>query len=497
VLTAGTAAVLTVGGVEAVHYSESTEFCTLCHPMAPQERTHAMGPHSSVECGTCHVKPGLMGFVEAKWGGTKELYHLVKDTYPRPVHGHRDKLPHVDTMCTTCHSTASLTEGQGSVQLMLRTAYASDRNNSERALSMAMRTDTDERSTASGEDAGPGGIHWHVGRDVRYVVGDDPMATIDLITYTRRDGKARTFIGAPQLGVAHEATQVIARLSRGVAWQTMDCIDCHNRVGHEAPDPTTVVDAAIARGAIDQGLPYIRRDAVALLTDQYETPEQAHRAFEEYAEDHRARYPLRTDKLEAALDRAIATIRATSAVIVDPGLAVSATTYANNIGHQASPGCFRCHDGAHYEVVDGQVTKSAIASACTTCHTFPKSGDQAAAAVSLGGKPKSHAETLWVFSHKGSVQRTNPEGTTCATCHATSHCTTCHGSGVTNISHDEMLYEHASTIRKSGTTQQCAACHEPYMCATCHRDDVLGGRADPGAPATIVVPSRAAEGGDR
>lgn len=492
-LTAGTAAVLTVGAVEAVHYSESTEFCTLCHPMAPQERTHAMGAHSSVECGTCHVKPGVSGFVEAKWGGTKELYRLVKDTFERPIHAHREKLPSVETMCIGCHSTESLTEGGGSVRLVLRAAYDSDRNNTERVLSLAMRTDSDARSTASGEFAAPGGVHWHVGKDVRYVIGDDPTNTVDLITYTRRDGKVRTFVGAPQLGVAHEAQQDIARLGAGAAWQKMDCIDCHNRVGHEAPAPATAVDADIARGAIDRGLPYIRRDSVALLSESYRTPEEAHEAFEDYSESYRARYPLRTDKLNATLDRAIAALRATNAAIADPALAVSALTYPTNIGHQSSPGCFRCHDGAHFEVVDGQVTKTAIASACTTCHTFPRSGDQASG-VSLGVKPDTHANTLWVFEHKSRVEGTNPAGTTCASCHAKDFCSNCHGRDVTNISHDEMLYEHAETIRKSSVTQ-CAACHEPYMCTTCHQGDVIGERADPGTPATRVVRHPATGGG--
>jgi hypothetical protein len=65
---------------------------------------------------------------------------------------------------------------------------------------------------------------------------------------------------------------------------------------------------------------------------------------------------------------------------------------------------------------------------------------------------------------------------------------------VTNISHDEMLYEHAETIRKSSVTQ-CAACHEPYMCTTCHQGDIIGERADPGTPATRVVRHPATGGG--
>jgi hypothetical protein len=38
-------------------------------------------------------------------------------------------------------------------------------------------------------------------------------------------------------------------------------------------------------------------------------------------------------------------------------------TYPNNVGHMASPGCFRCHDGQH-------VTKSGdtITQDCSACH---------------------------------------------------------------------------------------------------------------------------------
>jgi hypothetical protein len=41
-------------------------------------------------------------------------------------------------------------------------------------------------------------------------------------------------------------------------------------------------------------------------------------------------------------------------------------TYANNMGHVAFPGCFRCHDDNHI-AADGE----AISQDCQSCHDMP------------------------------------------------------------------------------------------------------------------------------
>jgi hypothetical protein len=41
-------------------------------------------------------------------------------------------------------------------------------------------------------------------------------------------------------------------------------------------------------------------------------------------------------------------------------------THPNNIGHNDSPGCFRCHDGSH-STKDGKTT---VTNDCSTCHTL-------------------------------------------------------------------------------------------------------------------------------
>jgi hypothetical protein len=167
---------------------------------------------------------------------------------------------------------------------------------------------------------------------------------------------------------------------------------------------------------------------------------------------------------------------------------VQAATYPNNLGHQAGPGCFRCHDGAHFKVVNGKVSTETIPSSCSTCHTFPQTGPSITGLL-LGGEPVSHKERLWVFNHKdaaaaiasqrnaqiahlpaGSVE---PKGTDCGTCHQRQYCEDCHTTGAIKVTHDEMLYNHAASIKVSGG-KACAYCHQPVFCSTCHTGDVLG-----------------------
>ena len=166
---------------------------------------------------------------------------------------------------------------------------------------------------------------------------------------------------------------------------------------------------------------------------------------------------------------------------------VQSKTYPNNLGHKAGPGCFRCHDGAHYKVVNGQVTNESIPSTCSTCHTFPQIGGSVTGLV-LAGAPTTHNDKMWVFSHKdaaaavtaarnaeakksphGSVE---PAGTACGTCHQRSYCENCHTTGAVMVDHDQMLYNHAASIRLSGG-KACAYCHQPVFCARCHTGNVL------------------------
>jgi hypothetical protein len=92
--------------------------------------------------------------------------------------------------------------------------------------------------------------------------------------------------------------------------------------------------------------------------------------------------------------------------------------------------------------------------------------------VLIGERPATHDGRLWVFDHKLSVATADPTGQTCGACHTRTYCENCHATTAINVSHDEMVTNHAAVIRTSGA-QACAYCHAPAYCAQCHADPVM------------------------
>jgi len=56
---------------------------------------------------------------------------------------------------------------------------------------------------------------------------------------------------------------------------------------------------------------------------------------------------------------------------VFPDMRVTWGTRPNNLGHNDSPGCFRCHDGNH-QSADGKT----ITNDCSACHQILVSGEE-------------------------------------------------------------------------------------------------------------------------
>ena len=48
----------TVGGVTAVTWTETADFCGRCHTMDPELKAYELSPHREVACAECHVEPG-------------------------------------------------------------------------------------------------------------------------------------------------------------------------------------------------------------------------------------------------------------------------------------------------------------------------------------------------------------------------------------------------------------------------------------------------------
>ncbi|HET7902502.1 MAG TPA: NapC/NirT family cytochrome c [Candidatus Nanopelagicales bacterium] len=489
---AGLGSILTVAAVFAVSFSETAAFCGLCHTMAPEHKAYEMSPHSELACAECHVEPGALGWVKAKAAGTKQLFQLVTNTYERPIPApdHAD-LPAVQDTCMRCHSLESITANGGPVKLVLRPSYEDDEKNTRDLVAIVLRPAglTSDVTTTASSDAenGPRGVHWHVQQDVEFTSADPRSQTIDTVTVNNPDGTTTQYIAANKVSVSSNVGPDIAKLQADTRTRRMDCIDCHNRIGHTAPNTSRAVDEAMSSGRISPVLPYIKKYAVDLLNADYATLEDAGVGMETLRETYATSYPAVATKYSAQIEAAIAELKTIYAGVATPDMKVQAQTYPDNLGHKGGPGCFRCHDGAHYKVVDGKVSKDTIPSTCSTCHTFPQIGGTVTGLV-LAGAPTTHNDKMWVFSHKSAAAAVaaarnaalkhepagsvDPSGTNCGTCHQRSYCENCHTTGAFKIDHDQMLYNHAESIRLTGG-KACAYCHQPVFCASCHQGNVL------------------------
>jgi len=469
----------------AISFSETPGFCGMCHTMDPELKAYAMSPHKDVNCSECHINPGLGGFIKAKANGTKQLLHILTGQYPTPIEPpDHAEMPPVKDSCLKCHSLADITENGGPVKLVLRPRYKSDEANTRETIAIMIRpagmgqgSGTTGTAGAAADD-GVKGVHWHVQQKVTYTTSDIHSSKIDLVDLTAKDGTVEQYIAGTQVAVSTDVKPDIERLKSSQTTKTMDCIDCHNRVGHAVPSPDRAIDEAIGAGLISTNLPFIKRDSVALLNGDYPTLEAADKAIGGLRTTYAAKYPLVVKTQAKQVTQAIDELKLQYRLIATPAMKVQAKTYPDNLGHQTSLGCFRCHDGAHYLVVKGQITNTTIPSECSTCHTFPQIG-ASASSFPLGSKPVTHKDKLWVFSHKLSTSSRTAAGTSCAACHKSTYCENCHQSGAIKVNHTSMLYNHASAITSAGGTQACAYCHLPVYCAKCHKGPVL----DPNAPA--------------
>jgi hypothetical protein len=146
----------------------------------------------------------------------------------------------------------------------------------------------------------------------------------------------------------------------------MDCVDCHNRPTHAFDLPENAVDKQMSRGLISAELPYIRKKAVEVLKVRYPTRDAAQQSITaEIDKFYRANYPAIYEARRALVEQAGAEVARIYLRNVFPDMRVIWGTHPNNIGHNDSPGCFRCHDGSHTSA-DGQT----ITNDCSACHNL-------------------------------------------------------------------------------------------------------------------------------
>jgi hypothetical protein len=344
-LTAVNIVILLLAGYGSLHYMESPSFCgQVCHtPMHPQFTAWGNGPHGRIACVRCHVGEGAAGFVHAKLNGVRQLVEVTTNSYPRPIPPGAHMPPGEQAEgCGNCHQPGRIAGDQ----IRVIREYADDEGNSETTTILQMHIGSPSPDGRA--------IHWHAdpATRVEYVFTDQTRESIPYVKVTDRQGQVKEYRAA-------DATdQMISGGNRKV----MDCMDCHNVVGHPIyPTPERGVDDAIALGRISRQLPYVRREGVRLVKASYPSEEAA---LSEIDRGLRSFYQSQGGSIDQqAVSRSVTALQDLYRHNVFPTMKVTWGTYPNNKGHMTSTGCFRCHDGSH-TAKDG----TSINADCEYCH---------------------------------------------------------------------------------------------------------------------------------
>ena len=330
----------------AVNYMDSVTFCgQTCHTvMQPEYTAYQQSPHSRVECVKCHIGPGASWFVRSKLSGVGQVFAVTFHTYPRPIPTPVHNLRPARETCETCHWP----QKYGEDRLRVFDKYADDATNTLTKTVLLMKI--------GGGNHGIGihGTHLGPGVHIRYGHSDEARQNIPWVEYDNQ--------GAKTVYVAKDAKPDGA----GRTMREMDCMDCHNRPSHSFELPERGLDRAMGSGDVSPSLPFAKRKALEVLRVNYSSREEAaSRIPAAFAAFYQQNYP----EIWASRRTEVAASAKGVLAIYDrnifPEMNVSWGKYPINVGHTDSPGCFRCHDGAH-DAKGGQ----AITQDCNACHNL-------------------------------------------------------------------------------------------------------------------------------
>ncbi len=353
IMTMVNTALFLTASYRGVHYMDSTQFCgQTCHTvMQPEYTAYLNSPHARVACVECHIGPGAPWFVRSKLSGSWQVISVNFNLYPRPIPTPIENLRPSRETCEQCHWPLKF-HGD---KMIVKPKFADDEANTASKTVLLMRTGGLDPLTR--QPQGNHGVHLQPGAEIEYFAADHQRQEIPYVRYRQTDGQVFEFISSDK---------PIEEFRRGEL-RRMDCMDCHNRPTHTFEQPEAAVNAALAAGRLDPSLPFLKRNSLEALQQSYGSHSEAATAIPaRLVEFYRNQYPDLLAAQRPAIDRAGQTLVEIYARNIFPQMNITWGTYPNNLGHEAFPGCFRCHDGSH-STPDGART---ISSDCSTCHSL-------------------------------------------------------------------------------------------------------------------------------
>ena len=334
----------------AVNFMDSNAFCgRTCHTvMQPEFISHENSAHARVDCAACHIGSGASWFVRSKLAGSAQLFNVTFHTYPTPIPTPVDSLRPARETCEQCHWPQRFAGDQP----VAHVNFAEDEQNSSTTTVLFMKVG----GHAWNGTTGIHGAHLDDKTTIEYVSTDAKRQEIPQVIYKDASGKT-TIYNASGANVSADA------MAKGQR-RTMDCMDCHNRPTHVFKMPGRALDEAMTSGNISPSLPFIKKQGLEALTQNYPDRATAARKISDtLGAFYRDKYPQVYAQNKKDIDSAIAAVQAIYARNVFPDMKITWGTYLNNLGHTDSTGCFRCHDGNHTSA-----SGKTIPNDCDTCH---------------------------------------------------------------------------------------------------------------------------------
>ena len=381
------------GGAYGWEYTNSPEFCgQACHTMPPEYTSYLVSPHARVDCVDCHIGEGFITErITRKAGDLKHVTASLFKTYEYPIQV-KHMRPARET-CELCHFPEKFSDDS----LRKIVQYRNDVENSSYTTYLILKTGGGSERTGLGQ-----GIHWHIENPVYFLPLDKAEQQIPYIRVDQEDGSQVEYI---DISIDFDVSQIEEE-----DLHQIDCITCHNRISHLVSYPEDTIDQLLQRGLIDEDIPEIRDIALKTYNKEYTSQATALAAFDLIDYYYEQKYPDYYAENIDGITQAIAELKVSYSNSVYPEQKSDWTSHPDNIGHENSPGCFRCHDGEHLSE-DGE----AIRLECNLCHAIPvvaETGDfLTEIEISTGPEPQNHLNTNWISLHHLVYEPS------CANCH--------------------------------------------------------------------------------
>ena len=384
-------------GVTVWEYTNSSQFCgTVCHTMPPEYAAYQTSPHARVPCVNCHLgRESVLSALPRKALEIRHVIFALTQTYETPIFV--KSLRPARFTCEKCHYPHKFS----SDRLIVRHHYATDEKNSEYVTTLIMKVGGGSKQEGLGK-----GVHWHIENPVWFIATDELRQHIPYVRQIDENGNPIEYFDVD----ANLPPDFVERNQDKL--HRMDCIDCHNRISHQFPNPDQALDDALFRHKIARDIPEIKKLAVDVLSAPYPDQETALKGIERLVEIYRIKYPewYAKEANKAKLHNAIEQLKAMYTRMIFPDMKVSWDVHPDNIGHKYFPGCFRCHDGKHFNR-DGQP----IRLECNLCHSIPVVIGPGLPAMPISlvkpEQPDSHRDPMWIAIHRFEFDHS------CAGCH--------------------------------------------------------------------------------